>query len=96
MRLSGDKALIDNTKKPAVALTDSPAFREAHPAIVGFLEEFGQYSEVVSPVLFGARQLESIEEPHCVLDPYARPRALPSNADEEPWQAYLASRGLRM
>ena len=95
-RLSGDKALLCNTKRIVVPLAESPAFREVHPAIVKFLEEFGQYSGAVTPVLFEAGQPESIDQPGHIRDSSTRLGLLPSYAEEEPWQAYLASRGLWM
>ena len=48
LRLSGDKSLLDNTR--SMTLAEPPAFQEAHPAIIAYLDEFGQSSGTDTPV----------------------------------------------
>lgn len=78
LRLSGDTPVLNSTKKPTMALADSPAFRNAHPAVVGYLEEFGPVSGFVTPA--------EVEE-----ERQASGKGTLPVQDEEAWQVYLGS-----
>jgi hypothetical protein len=56
LRLSGDASILGAKKKSATALADSPGFQDAHPAIIGYLEEFGPISGIVTPAVVEVEQ----------------------------------------
>ena len=74
LRLSGDTPVLDSTKKSTISLADSPAFRDVHPVIIGYLEEFGPLSGIVTPARVEGEQQEQAEDNTCA---------------GEPWQTYL-------
>lgn len=78
LRLSGDTAVLNSKKKPTMALADTPAFQDAHPAVVSYLEEFGPISGFVTPA--------GVEE-----ERQASGKGTLSVQDEEAWQVYLGS-----
>ena len=83
LRLSGQTPLLDSEVKPAPPLADSAAFRDVHPAIIGYLEEFGPVSGIVTPVGEQKVSDEGVRSIPVSL-PITHPHTL-----EEPWQLYL-------
>ena len=83
LRLSGNTLLLESKQKSTADLANSAAFRDVHPAIIGYLEEFGPLSGIVTPV--GEQQISDDDIrsiPVSLL--ITRPRTL-----EAPWQLYL-------
>ena len=85
MRLSGNALLLDSKKKSIEPLADSAAFRDVHPAIIGYLEEFGPVSGIVTPI---GEQQPSTEDVVSIPVPLAVP---PPYTVDEPWQLYLGA-----